>query len=202
MQMTTTSTKPVPRPRVEGDRETEIYDAVIRLVVELGYDKLTFDAVAADVRASKATLYRKWATKAALVVDAVASRFCGDEFAVPDTGSLRGDLVVGACADGGLTSELPELIGSLVAALHRDADLYEAFRTRYLEPNIQRGFEIFARAQKRGEIGAGADLHQLSMILPALCIHETIVFGREIDRAGVLAIVDGIVLPACAATLH
>jgi AcrR family transcriptional regulator len=198
--MTTTSTKPVPRPRVEGDRETEIYDAVIRLVVELGYDKLTFDAVAADVRASKATLYRKWSSKAALVVDAVASRFCGDG-TVPDTGSLRGDLVAGACEDGGLTSELPELIGSLVAALHRDTDLFDAFRTRYLEPSIQRGFDIFARAQERGEIGPGADLRQLSMILPAMCIHEGIVFGREIDRAGVLAIVDGIVLPACAATL-
>jgi len=197
----TTSAKTVPRPRVEGDRETAIYDAVIRLVVELGYDKLTFDAVAADVRASKATLYRKWSTKAALVVDAVASRFCNDAGAVPDTGSLRGDLVVGACADGGLTSDLPELIGSLVAALHRDADLYDAFRTRYLEPSLQRGFEIFRRAQERGEIGAGADLHQLSVILPAICINETIVFGRQVDRAGVLAIVDGIVLPACAATL-
>lgn len=199
--MTTTPTKPVARPRVEGDRETEIYDAVIRLVVEVGYDKLTFDAVAADVRASKATLYRKWSTKAALVVDAVASRFCGAALAAPDTGSLRGDLVVGACEDGGLTSDLPELIGSLVAALHRDADLHEAFRTRYLEPSIQRGFDIFRRAQERGEIGPGADLRQLSMILPAMCVHESIVFGRGIDRAGVLAIVDDIVLPACAGTL-
>lgn len=199
--MTASSTKAASRPRVEGDREAEIYDAVIRLVVELGYDKLTFDAVAADVRASKATLYRKWSTKAALVVDAVASRFCNDASAAADTGSLRGDLVVGACEDGGLTSDLPELIGSLVAALHRDADLFVAFRTRYLEPSLQRGFDIFRRAQERGEIGPGADLHQLSMILPAMCIHETIVFGREIDRAGILAIVDGIVLPACAATL-
>lgn len=199
--MTTTSTRSVSRPRVEGDREAEIYDAVIRLVVELGYDKLTFDAVAADVRASKATLYRKWSTKAALVVDAVTSRFCNDGSAVADTGSLRGDLVAGACADGGLTSDLPELIGSLVAALHRDADLFDAFRTRYLEPSIQRGIEIFHRAQQRGEIGPDADLHQLSTILPAMCIHETIVFGREIDRAGVIAIVDDIVLPACAATL-
>ncbi len=199
--MTITSTEPVARPRVEGDRETEIYEAVIRLVVEVGYDKLTFDAVAADVRASKATLYRKWSTKAALVVDAVASRFCSNPAAVADTGTLRGDLVTGACEDRGLTSDLPTLIGSLVTALHRDADLNEAFRTRYLEPSLERGFEIFRRAQERGEIGADANLRQLSMILPAMCINEAIVFGREIDRAGVLSIVDDIVIPACAATL-
>lgn len=200
--MNSSTTTSVARPRIDGDRETEIYDAVIRLVVEVGYDKLTFDAVAADVRASKATLYRKWSTKAALVVDAIGSRFCGDGTAgYADTGSLRGDLLVGACEDGGLTSELPDLLGSLVTALHRDEDLYEAFRTRYLEPNIQRGFDIFERAQARGEIGDGADLHQLSMILPAMCIHDTMVFGRKIDRLGVVSIIDNVVLPACRATL-
>ncbi len=110
-------------------------------------------------------------------------------------------VVTGACEDRGLTSDLPTLIGSLVTALHRDADLNEAFRTRYLEPSLERSFEIFRRAQARGEIGADANLRQLSMILPAMCINEAIVFGREIDRAGVLSIVDDIVIPACAATL-
>ncbi len=64
------------RPRVEGERATEIHEAVIRLLVEHGYDRLTFDAVAAEVRASKATLYRKWPTKAALVVEAVVETIC------------------------------------------------------------------------------------------------------------------------------
>ena len=59
------------RPRIEGERESEIFTAVVALLVEVGYDKLTFDAVATTVRASKATLYRRWADKPSLVVDAM-----------------------------------------------------------------------------------------------------------------------------------
>ncbi len=192
---------PVTRPRVEGEREAEIYGAVVHLLVECGYDKLTFDAVAAQVRVSKATLYRKWASKATLVVDAVVSQICATETEIPDTGSLRGDLVAGACEHGGLTSELPALIGAIIPALHRDADLYEAVRTRLLDPRVERGLAPFRRAQQRGEIGPEAELSRLATILPAMCIHENLVFRRDVGRSSVLKIIDDVVLPACRATV-
>ncbi len=198
--MRTTET-PVTRPRVEGEREAEIYAAVVQLLMESGYDKLTFDAVASRVRVSKATLYRKWASKASLVVDAVVSEICPTQLAVPDTGTLRGDLVAGACEERGLTSDLPTLIGAIIPAMHRDADLYEAVRTQFLDPNVERGLAIFRRAQQRGEIGRDADLHQLSTILPAMCIHENLVFRREVGRSSVVKIIDDVVLPACRATV-
>ena len=59
------------RPRVEGDREEEILEATIDLLVEVGYHRLTLDAVAREARASKATLYRRWESKPALVIDAL-----------------------------------------------------------------------------------------------------------------------------------
>ena len=77
-------------PRVEGARESEILDATVRLLVDVGYDKLTLDAVAAEARASKATLYRRWKGKADLVVDAVhRAKACGGPLDV-DTGSSAG----------------------------------------------------------------------------------------------------------------
>ncbi len=200
--MSIAETTPASRPRIDGDREAEIYDAVIGLLVDVGYDKLTFDAVAAQVRASKATLYRKWASKSALVIDAVVSHLCQPQGTLPDTGSLRGDLLAGACEEGGLTSELPALIGALVPAVHRDADLRDAFRARFLHPSLERGEAIFRRAQSRGEIGPGVDLVRLATILPAMCIHETVVFGRDVGRPAVLSIIDDVVLPACQATLR
>src|SRR4051812_47266636 len=127
-----TPTAATTRPRVEGERATEIHEAVIRLLIEHGYDRLTFDAVAADVRASKATLYRKWPTKAALVVEAVVETVCPSLLQRPDSGSLRGDLVVGACQDRGLTAGLPALLGAVMPALHRDAELYSEFQVRFL----------------------------------------------------------------------
>src|SRR5690348_17301210 len=48
-----------PRPRVEGERELEILEAALASLGELGYDKLSFDAVAQGAKASKATLYRR-----------------------------------------------------------------------------------------------------------------------------------------------
>ena len=44
------------------------------LLLETGYDRLTLDAVASDVHVGWATLYRKWADKPELVVEAVVSR--------------------------------------------------------------------------------------------------------------------------------
>ncbi|MDQ2782960.1 MAG: TetR/AcrR family transcriptional regulator [Actinomycetota bacterium] len=205
--MVLSATASATRPRVEGERATEIHQAVVDLLVEFGYDKLTFDAVATRARVGKATLYRKWSGKAALVVDAIAETICPDRvdrsdlLDRPDSGTLRGDLVSVACQDGGLTSGLSELLGAVMPALHRDAELMSEFTTRFLEPMTASAVEVFSRAQRRGEIGPDADLHQLASILPAMSVHRAVVFGKDTDLSTVVSIVDKVVLPACRATL-
>ena len=87
------------RPRVEGDREQEIFDATLQVLEEVGYDRLTMDAVATAARASKATLYRRWNGKVALVIDALLSQKGPHESV--DTGTLRGDLLATFCGVGG-----------------------------------------------------------------------------------------------------
>ena len=57
------------RPRIEGDREVEILDAALEVLADVGYDRLTMDAVAQRAKASKATLYRRWNGKVSLVID-------------------------------------------------------------------------------------------------------------------------------------
>ena len=71
--MMTPATASKTRPRIEGDREAEILEATLELLASAGYDRLTMDAVAAAAKASKATLYRRWSTKAELVIDAIAA---------------------------------------------------------------------------------------------------------------------------------
>src|SRR5689334_23978067 len=94
------------RPRIEGGREEEILEATVVVLAELGYDRLTMDAVATAAKASKATLYRRWSTKADLVVDAISrAKGCPMPEDV-DTGSLRGDLIAMSCGDGGFTDEV------------------------------------------------------------------------------------------------
>jgi len=61
---------------------------------------------------------------------------------------------------------------------------------------------LFRGAQHHGEIGPGADLERLASILPAMAVHQAVVFGRGCGVGDVTAIVDDVVLPACEATLR
>ncbi len=141
------------RPRVEGGREGEILDATVEVLAELGYDRLTMDAVATAAKASKATLYRRWSTKAELVVDAISrAKGCPIPDNV-DTGSLRGDLISMSCGEGGFTEEMPmSVIAGLLTALHRDEDLKKAFQEQFLAPRIAVTSAVYQRAVERGEI--------------------------------------------------
>jgi AcrR family transcriptional regulator len=185
------------RPRVEGGREDEILDATVSVVAELGYDRLTMDAVATAAKASKATLYRRWSTKAELVVDAISrAKGCPMPEEV-DTGSLRGDLVSMACGNGGFTDELPmSVVAGLLTALHRDDELQEAFRERFLAPRNELTRRVYERAVERGEIAPDVDVELLSVTLPAVIIHHAYILGVEPTEELILRVIDNVILPA------
>jgi AcrR family transcriptional regulator len=186
------------RPRVEGSREEEILDATVEVVAELGYDRLTMDAVATAAKASKATLYRRWSTKAELVVDAIsrAKGACPRPEDV-DTGSLRGDLIAMSCVDGGFTSEMPmSVMAGLLTALHRDPDLQKAFQERFVAPRIAVVNKIYGRAVQRGEIAADLDIEMLARTLPALIVHHAFILGVEPTDELVVRVIDHVILPA------
>lgn len=185
------------RPRVEGGREEEILDATVAVVAELGYDRLTMDAVATAAKASKATLYRRWSTKAELVVDAISrAKGCPMPEEV-DTGSLRGDLISMSCGAGGFTDELPmSVIAGLLTALHRDAELQKAFRERFLAPRQALTNKVYERAVERGEIAPDVDVDLLSVTLPAVVIHHAYILGVEPTDDLILRVIDNVILPA------
>jgi AcrR family transcriptional regulator len=185
------------RPRVEGGREDEILDATVAVVAELGYDRLTMDAVATAAKASKATLYRRWSTKADLVVDAISrAKGCPMPEEV-DTGSLRGDLISMSCGEGGFKDELPmSVIAGLITALHRDADMQKAFRERFLAPRLDVVTKVYERAVQRGEIGPDIDVELLAVTLPAVIVHHAYILGVEPTDELILRVIDNVILPA------
>ena len=190
------------RPRVEGEREREILEAALETLVEVGYDRFSFDTVASTAKASKATLYRRWSSKVDLVVDALRLMMGVEADTVPGTGSLRGDLLAHACAKGGLGEDRPvQVFAQLLNALHRDPELHDEVMTRLIGPKLAVTHEIFRAAQQRGEIGEDADLELLARLLPAICIHEALLTGTHPSKQRLTTVVDSVVLPACAATL-
>jgi AcrR family transcriptional regulator len=185
------------RPRVEGEREAEILDAAVDLLNQVGYDRLTMDAVAAQAKAGKATLYRRWSTKAALVVDAILRSKETLQAPETDTGSLRGDLIAMACGHGGLCDErTSHTMAGVITALHHDPDFAEEFRSRVVQPKLEVGRRVFERARARGEITADLDLDMLAPALAGIVLHRSFVLGLPVDEKTVARVVDEIILPA------
>lgn len=190
-------TKTLTRPRIEGDREHEILDATLSLLATAGYDRLTLDAVATAAKASKATLYRRWASKAELVVDAIERAKGAPHLEDADTGSLRSDLLAMACTSGGLNdAQSLAVFASVITALHHDQEFSEAFHARFLLPKVAQSRAIYERARERGDISPDVDLDLLSSVLAAIILHRSFVLQLPVDDETVERIVDEIVIPA------
>ncbi len=183
------------RPRVEGVREQEILDAALQVLADVGYDRLTMDAVAHQAKASKATLYRRWNSKATLVVEALA-RTKGSP-AVPDTGDLRSDLLTAFCGMGGLTDQdTTSTLGAVMTAVSTDAEFAAEFRRQVVEPKARVSREIFERARDRGELRADIDLDIVVPALSGIVLHRVFVFGEKPNPSVIERAIDQIILPA------
>jgi AcrR family transcriptional regulator len=196
MMTISTPSAVVGRPRVEGEREDEILDACVELVIELGYDRLTMDAVAKRARASKATLYRRWESKASLVVEALIRAKQSPHIGDHDTGSLRGDLLSTFCGHQGINETATKVLGSVITALSTDPEFAELFREKFIAPKVAITQAIYHRAQERGEIGPDADLEVIGPALAGILLHRTFILGVPPDDATIERVVDHVILPA------
>jgi AcrR family transcriptional regulator len=185
------------RPRVEGDREDQILEATLALLVEVGYDRLTMDAVAREARASKATLYRRWDSKQTLVVDAVVRAKQAPLVEDHDTGSLRGDLLTTFCGPRGVAhGAATHALGAVITALMTDPEFAPIFREKFISPKIAITRSIYARAVERGEIDDDLDLEIIGPALAGILLHRAFVMGLEPDDDTVTRVVDHVILPA------
>jgi AcrR family transcriptional regulator len=179
-------------------RDPEILEAAIDVLAETGYDRMTVDMVAARAKAGKATLYRRWPSKADLVVDAVTCMSAPDPtVAAPDTGTLRGDLTAMISSrtvhDG--ERKLQVLLG-LATVLARSPELAETLRAAFVEPRVAATKALLQRAVHRGEITPEHDFDLISRVSSAMVIERALLQHKPIDRAFLLSVIDGVLLPA------
>lgn len=191
-----TPTETGTRPRVEGERELEILEAALEVLDEVGYDLLTMDAVAARAKASKATLYRRWKCKPELVVAAIMAH--KGETVVPDTGTLRGDLLAAYCgASGGLNDPLAQsVLSAVVTAMGRDPEFAEVYRRDFIAPKVAVSRAIYERARTRGEVHPDVDLSVLAPSLAGIVLHRAFLLGDVVTPGLVERVLDEVILPA------
>jgi AcrR family transcriptional regulator len=145
------------RPRSEDARKA-ILRSTLKLLQQIGFPELSIEAIAADADVSKATVYRWWPNKAALVADAFSSS-ADEELRFPNTGSVRTDLSVQMKH---LVRILRGRRGRIVAALvgggQSDPELIAAFRERFMMPRRDEAYETLRRGIKRGELPQSLDM--------------------------------------------
>jgi AcrR family transcriptional regulator len=152
------------RPRSEHSRQA-ILASTLRLLQETGFSEMSIEAIAADANVGKATIYRWWPSKAALVADAF-SNGADQELRFPDTGSVRVDMSQQMHQLARVfRSKRGRIVAALVGGGQTDAELLEAFRERFLRPRRQEAYATLRRGIERGEIVEDVDL---DLILDAL----------------------------------
>jgi AcrR family transcriptional regulator len=174
---------------------TAIYRATLDELRAVGYADLTMEGVAGRARASKGSLYRRWPSRAELVVDAVHHTLpsCGE---LPDTGSVRGDLL--GCLQGFvrlLNGPSGEAIRGLMAEVIRNPDLREIIRIRFVDPGVMVVLEALRRGAARGEVRASALTPRIAGVGPELLRQHVLVHGTPVPEQVLIEIIDEVVLP-------
>jgi AcrR family transcriptional regulator len=185
-----------PSPSRGEARERAILDAARELIVEIGYDRITVDAIAQRAGASKATMYRRWPGKAELVADALQRTAADAAPGIPDTGSLRGDLLatVGDIGRSFVGERGPSLLG-LTEAIRHDATLRDVVRTQVRARSEEVGALIGARAAARTETGRPDAVGRLIGLAFAELFLATLLEGQPPSHADQERLVDDVLLP-------
>ena len=189
---------PARRGRKRDDsRDAVILDAALDVLAESGFAGMTVDEVAARAKAGKATVYRRWPTKGALVLDAVSRLNSGVDLAgLPDTGSLAGDLhaLVGSETGDDDERRLRVMVGLL--PMLADEHLAAAATDAIVGPWARANRVLLQRAVDRHEISAAADIETLAGVIPSLATYRVCIERQPIPPAYIRMLIDTVLLPA------
>ena len=176
-------------------RECELLAVTLELLQEHGYDRLTLDAVATTARASKATLYRRWPTKAELVLAAFVEGT--RQVAVdPDTGSLREDLLRLGEQIRAHVSTHAGTIRAVLVETSRSAELDAMMQEQFLDQRKALMSHVLSRAVDRGEIDASAITEDLWDVLPGYLIYRSVLTGNPPASETIRDLVDNVLIPS------
>ncbi len=152
------------RPRDEVAR-SRILEAALELLEELGFASATTDAIAERAGASKATIYRWWPNKEAVLMEALR-KAVAQENPLPDTGNLRDDIRLQLeNFITLLTGQRGRIFKAFIAAAQSDAEVAAVFRSVWIQPSRATTEAVLIRHQKSGGVAADLDLDLVSDLL-------------------------------------
>lgn len=170
------------RPR-NAATEKAILTASYDLLLETGFGAVTVEKIAERAKVSKATIYKWWPNKAAVVMDGFLSAAMS-RLPVPDTGSVIEDSVIQVTNLARfLTSREGKVINELIAEGQFDSKLAEEYRLRYFNPRRLDSRHILERGVQRGELKQDVDLEICIDLIYGPLFYRLLVTGEKLDEA-------------------
>jgi AcrR family transcriptional regulator len=191
-------TRPPAKARRTGGRSARVRAAVLRATLDALLDgpagELSIRDVAERAGVHETSIYRRWGTRANLILDAVLSEIQA-AVPAPDTGSLRGDLVALLAS---IAAFISTPVGRLLLRLALRDDLPEdhAARERFWAERFTTGQRVLQRAQARGELRSGLDYRLIIETLIGALYVRLLLTHEPVDDTVVEHIVD-LVLAGC-----
>ena len=179
--------------------DARIIEAAIDVLAEAGFDAMTMDMVAARAKAGKATVYRRWTSKAELVRDALIfmSRSSVDLDRLPDTGSLRGDLLaVLTPYSKDFGEKKLRVLAGLGSFFSEHRKLAEEATNGIFKPWMAVNRALMSRAIDRGEISPKADIDMALQVIVSMTSHRTLNQSKPFDKKFYGNLLDNILIPA------
>jgi AcrR family transcriptional regulator len=162
------------RPR-RAEVDEAILSAALRMLAQHGYGGVTMEGVAAEAGVGKATIYRRWASKAELLVDALRSH---DTMVVPlpDTGDVRADVTaILRSVQQAMDGEDGPILAAFAVEKFRHPELRDEFQRVFVAERRAHLRVIVAAAIERGELALDTDVELVIEGGPAILVHRMLI---------------------------
>lgn len=188
----------VQKRRRGKELEDDILASTLKLISTTKYENLTMDMIAKNARTNKSVLYRRWESKADIVLAALRTRMTHFDFDVPDTGNVRGDLaeLFDTIVDTLNQMNYQNLVGLIKERLGgiSIADYFDRFsHGNYLTQIVR---QILQQADDRGELDLSKVPTQL-LDLPVLLMIDTLFLPNvQVTKEQFHTLIDSAMMPA------
>lgn len=187
-------------------RGAELEDAILgagwHQLLEAGYTGFTFEAVAERAQTGKAALYRRWPNKEALLLAVLSNSYLGISRELPDTGSLREDVLGLLRLANQLGDRAAAVFSAMLGAYFDESTTTPAhLRDQLLDGRSRAMPQIIERAIDRGELGGALPARVVNLPFDLLR-HELIMNLGRVSEETIVDIVDSVFMPLATSGGH
>lgn len=164
---------PQGRPR-SVEAHQAILTAALELLAEVGYERMSIEAIAARAKVGKTTIYRRYSSKEELVADAIES--IREEVVIPDTGHIWGDIdiLIENAAHITFNPLGKQAVAMIISSASSNSEFARIYSAKYLHPRREAFSVVIEKAKERREIRVDLDANFVFDVMSGMMLYGLI----------------------------